>query len=79
MEISQLIQDGSILTLVTALNSVVGQYLPSKYLPLASIVLGLAFGFLLSGFSVSAGITGLVIGLSACGLYDQTKILKSEK
>lgn len=49
--------------------------LPTKYAPLTAIVLGVACTMVAAFFTASAGIifTGLVIGLSACGLYSGVK------
>ena len=51
--------------------------LDSKFAPLVSVVLGLFFAFLCGGYTVAADIVinGLIIGLSACGLYSGAKTL----
>ena len=47
-----------------------------KYLPLANVGLGIILSFLMPIETVSATIIqGVLIGLTASGLYDQTKIL----
>lgn len=45
---------------------------PVRYLPLLSMVLGIAGTLLLGGLSAAGVIAGLVIGLSAVGLYEFT-------
>jgi len=47
--------------------------LPAKYSPFLAIALAMAGMFLIGGFTVSAGIQGLVFGLSSSGLYSGTK------
>lgn len=45
-----------------------------KFIPVLSIVLGIGFGVVFSGFELKEGITaGLFIGLSAVGLYSGVK------
>ena len=48
---------------------------PSKFLPLISVFLGLAICFLLASFTFTPLIwlSGIVAGLSASGLYDQIR------
>lgn len=44
-----------------------------KFIPLASLVLGVLLGIVFSGFDMKEGIiTGLFVGLSAVGLYSGT-------
>lgn len=50
--------------------------LPTKYVPLMNLLLGIVCGF----YAIDAPvfeqiITGAIIGLSASGLYDQKKVL----
>lgn len=48
--------------------------LPTRFAPLISLVLGLGAGFFLHGESLAqAVVSGLMIGLSASGLYSATK------
>jgi hypothetical protein len=50
---------------------------PAKYLPLVSLLLGLLAGiFYLQGALKEQILYGIMIGLSAAGLFDQTKIIK---
>ena len=49
--------------------------LPTKYIPLINLILGVGLSFLvLTGSSIQDIILqGLIVGLSAGGLYDQSK------
>lgn len=44
-----------------------------RYIPVISVVLGLVTGLALNGMSVESVLTGIMYGLSACGLYSGTK------
>lgn len=45
----------------------------SKFIPVASLILGVILGIVFTGFNVKDGIiAGLFIGLSAVGLYSGT-------
>ena len=49
------------------------EFFDVKFIPIASLVLGLLLGILFSGFEIREGIiAGLFIGLSAVGLYSST-------
>lgn len=47
--------------------------LSTRYVPAVALLLGLIVGIAIDGVTVSAAITGLMYGLSACGLYSGTK------
>lgn len=47
--------------------------LPTKFAPILSVALGITFGLLVEGLNVQGFGTGLLVGLSAAGLYDTTK------
>lgn len=51
--------------------------LNTKFAPVISVILGLFFAFLCGEYTVIADIVinGLIIGLSACGLYSGAKTL----
>lgn len=52
------------------------EWLPVKYLPLLSLVLGVIAGVIyLEGTLKIKIILGIVMGLSACGLFDQSKLI----
>lgn len=59
-----------VIGIVSALKAA---FLPSRFAPLVSLVLGLGVAFLIGGFSGLAVLGGLVIGLSASGAYSQVK------
>lgn len=49
--------------------------LPTQFAPLASLFFGVGLAFLGSGISVTALMVGLVLGLTASGLWSGTKTL----
>lgn len=56
---------------------------PIKFLPLIAVLVGIVLNFFgdISGGAGFGGrvIIGIAIGLSASGLFDQTKLLKNKK
>lgn len=44
--------------------------LPSRYSPIVAIVVGMILHLALAGLSAESAVTGVVIGLSAVGLYE---------
>jgi len=48
-------------------------FLTSRYIPLATLVVGTALSILAMGVSTTTILTGLTIGLSSMGLYSGTK------
>lgn len=46
---------------------------PDRFIPLTSVVLGAGAGLLLVGVSAVGAVVGILIGLSASGLYDLGK------
>lgn len=44
--------------------------LPSRYSPIVAIVVGTIMNLALAGLSPESAVTGMVIGLSAVGLYE---------
>ncbi|WP_141431424.1 holin [Bacillus sp. 03113] len=68
-----------IIAVVLALTEFVKkmEFIPTKYLPAVSLVLGLLAGVFYVGGSIQEKVMyGLMIGLSASGLFDQSKIIK---
>jgi hypothetical protein len=61
---------------VVALTQLAKQFVPTKYIPLVSLALGIVAGIFYVGGDIKEQIMwGIVIGLSASGLYDQSKII----
>ena len=59
---------------VLAIVELCKQYgLPSQYAPIAALILGAAASLLVSGLTVESGIQGVIIGLTASGLYSGIK------
>lgn len=44
--------------------------LPAKYSPIVAILVGMILHLALAGLSAESAVTGMVIGLSAVGLYE---------
>lgn len=71
-----------IIAVIIGLGQILKQVgVPNKFLPVISLVLGIIGGVFFGGAETMEGniMTGLMIGLSASGLYDQTKIVKKEE
>ncbi len=69
----------SIAVFVAAASEVVKRTtnLPTRYLPITSIVVGIFVAVIVSPYDYyTMVIAGAVAGLSACGLFDLTKITK---
>lgn len=47
--------------------------LPAEFVPVVSCVLGVLTGLVLVGMSVTGGLVGLVVGMSAVGLWEVAK------
>lgn len=43
---------------------------PSRWLPLASLIIGIIFGLLFIGLSLIGALCGIALGLAAVGLYE---------
>lgn len=70
-----------IIAVVVALTEFVKRIgiLPAKYLPATSLFFGLLAGFLyVDGFVNEKIMYGLMMGLSAGGLFDQSKIITKD-
>lgn len=63
---------GVVVAVIIAVGEFAKLYVPAKYIPLLSMVLGLCAGlFYIPVDSVADGIiTGIMTGLAACKLYD---------
>jgi hypothetical protein len=66
-----------LIPLVLAITSMVKGFLPDnisgKWSPVVSVLAGIAGGLLVIGVSRQGVLTGLIIGLSASGLYSGSK------
>ena len=74
MEITDMVLIPIIVGLVDALK---GYGLPKKWWPIVSVLLGVCGGvlYLFPGEWVSGVLSGLVMGLSACGVYSGGKVV----
>ncbi|HFJ9314956.1 holin [Bacillus sp. AFS051223] len=53
--------------------------LQTKYIPLLNLTLGIMLGVLFMGGDIKTNVfQGIIIGLSASGLFDHTKIMKKD-
>jgi len=65
-----------LITVIVALTQLVKNFVPNKFLPVVSLILGLIAGiFYADGDLKNQVMYGLMIGLSASGLFDQSKIV----
>lgn len=65
-----------IIAVVVALTQLIKPFTSTKYLPLISLALGLIGGYFYGdGLLQERIMIGLMIGLSASGLFDQSKII----
>jgi len=74
-----MIETGILIAIIVGISQIVKTLgLKTKYIPLLNLILGIVLTvFLTSHVSLQEGILqGLIIGLSASGLFDQTKILE---
>lgn len=63
-----------LIPVISGVIEVVKRVLPDRFVPLASVVLGGVAGyFFLEGELAEQILTGIVLGLSASGLYDVVK------
>jgi Flp pilus assembly protein protease CpaA len=75
-----MIEIASIIAVIVGLSQLAKMYIPNKFVPLLSLILGIVAGVALLDMSLQEQIfTGIIIGLSSSGLYDQTKALKPSK
>lgn len=65
-----------LITIVVAFTQLVKSFIPNKYLPALTLILGVIAGvFYVDGSLKEQIMYGLMIGLSAAGLFDQSKII----
>lgn len=64
-----------IVGIVTGLGQIMKNFIPSKFMPIVSLVLGIIAGFFFGEGLVAERIfVGVAIGLAASGLFDIAKI-----
>jgi len=75
-----LVEVSVIIAVVVALSQVAKMLgLQTKYIPLLNLTLGILLGVLFLPFDIKMNVfQGLIIGLSASGLYDHSKIIKKD-
>jgi hypothetical protein len=77
-----MIEIGVYIVIITGISQVIKNIgLETKYIPLLNLVLGLLIStFFMTDLSLQERLLqGLIIGLSASGLFDQSKILKGDE
>lgn len=72
---------GFVVAIIMGIAQLVKGYIPAKFIPLFTMFLGIVAGIVyLPHETIQAGVMqGIVIALSANGLYDVTGILHTEK
>ncbi len=68
---------GMVVTVIIALGQLVKQYVNGKYIPIITLALGIlgGFFFMAHGSTQEAIMNGIVVALSANGLFDVTKTM----
>ena len=74
----QIVEIGIIVPIIIALDELFKRKIGinTRYIPVINIIMSIIIAIILLGNIRNGLITGLIAGLTACGLYDQTKILK---
>lgn len=63
-----------LVALTIGLVQVIKKFIDEKYIPLSSVLIGVILTFLATQeLTTATAITGIVIGLSSCGFYDNLK------
>lgn len=58
------------IAIITGLTEVIKRLgLPTRFVPLTAVILGVIYGGFVLGWSVDPILTGIIAGLSAVGLY----------
>jgi len=73
-----MIELGFITALIVGINEMVKryEYIPKRFIPLSSVLLGILSMFLLHQYSIQEStFIGIAIGLSANGLFDMSKLV----
>lgn len=70
------ITTGVITLLVIGLTQIIKPFIAERFITLIPLLLAVGATILTSGFTKGAVITGLVIGLSSQGLYNQKNIVQ---
>ncbi|PEM65345.1 hypothetical protein CN613_25730 [Bacillus pseudomycoides] len=73
-----MIELGFITALIIAINEMLKryEYIPKRFLPLSSVLLGVLAMFLMNQYSIQEStFIGIAIGLSANGLFDMSKLV----
>ncbi|MGW6192857.1 holin [Bacillus cereus] len=75
-----MIEISVIIAVVVGLSQIVKTIgLQTKYVPLLNLTLGIVLGVLFLGGDIKINVfQGIIIGLSASGLFDHTKIMKKD-
>ncbi|MBC9785849.1 hypothetical protein H1S01_15290 [Heliobacterium chlorum] len=70
-------ESGIVVAVLIAIGQFAKTYIDSKYIPLVTLVLGIVAGIMyVPADTIQTGIlNGIIVGLSANGLFDATKIL----
>jgi hypothetical protein len=68
----------AVVAVIIGVSELVKRYIPTKYTPLISLLLGVIAGlYIVPGKTVAESLmTGITLGLSASGLYDMSKVVK---
>lgn len=69
------VTNGVLVAVIIALTQILKKYVPEKFVTVVPLILGiLGAGFLIA-FTAQGILTGLILGLTASGLYDQKQVV----
>lgn len=69
------ITNGVLALVIIGLTQLLKKYVSKRYITLVPVVLGILGVGALIGFTTDGIFTGIVIGLTTAGLYDQKKLI----
>lgn len=64
---------GVVLVIIGVTEAIKRAGMSSRWAPIVALLIGVGFSFLIWGVSGGSVISGIVAGLTACGLYGGTK------
>jgi hypothetical protein len=76
LDLSLALDFGVLVAVITALTQVIKPFVPKNLVPVVSLLLGVIAGIMLGGGVPMANkvVYGLILGLTASGLFDLSKV-----
>ncbi len=66
-----LLDEAAVAAVTIGLVQLLKKYINARFVPLSSVVIAVVLALVAGGPSLESGIKGIIIGLTASGLYDQ--------